>query len=427
MKYKRLILFIAVMSVLLFTLITTVNIPIIDDFWVLHNVTQIDQATTFNHKLVLLFEPHSMGFGKAFFNQTEHRYVVMKLLMLMQLKLFHCINLRFYTFLSAVTLIASLWFLIKFISKHKQYNKDVIFIISIIYLTPIYFMNLFWMLGFNNHLTIFLGFVSLYFLSNEHNKLFFIGCILLIINLFVSHGGVLFIFISGIYLFFIKKYKKLFVFIIIFILILSIDIYTLNKYSLHHSDNNDVGLKLIFAIFPMAVLLGSIAINIKIALLLGFIFMTIQVYLIKNKYYKKNPEVFCLQIFIFSTCLGLVVSRWQFGANYFLNTRYKYFSVLMIITILLAFYEYYEALFYRCKNILIVVSAIYFLGGNIFVYKLALKRQEKIIVGYNYYLKYKNCGLYVFEENMYDNSNMQNQQAVTIMNNLIINKYMCDF
>jgi hypothetical protein len=424
MKYKGLILFIAVMSVLLFTLITTVNIPIIDDFWVLHNVTQIDHATTFNHKLVLLFEPHSLGFGDAFFNQTEHRYVVMKLLMLLQLKIFHTINLQFFTFLSGISLIASLYFLLKFITNNTNYNTDIILLISIFYLTPMYFMNLFWMLGFNNHLTVLLGFASLYFFTFEKSIPFILGCILLIISLFVSHGGIIFIFTSGIYLLLKKQYPYFFVFFIIFAFFLLIDFYSLSKYAIINSENNKLGLRAIFSIFPLAVLLGSITINLKLAFVTGFIFMAFQLYLLKKKYYLKNPEVFCLQLYIYATCLGLALNRWQFGANYFLNTRYKYFSMLILLTFLLAFYEYYFSLFSKYKYLLSTILILYFLGGSILAYKSAFNKKEKILTGFNYYLNNKVGGLYVFDETMYDTSNKQNKQAAIIMDSLMYNNYI---
>lgn len=313
------------------------NLPHWDDYAVQNSIEKINNSDSFTEKLQLLFAQHN-----------EHRIFLTRLVSLLIFKIKGVLDFRWLMFIASFSLMGILFLLFKIT---KKYNLPLLAFtpLPFILLTISLYENTFWgMASMQNFWVIFLAFLCFYLLTESENKIrnkkYLIAILVCFFGVFTSSNGILIPIIGGLILAFQQKKQQFWFWAVSNIVILG-------SYFITYKKPIDIASKALN--IPIAnylkglfLTLGSgiemypnVFDKIDFSMALGlflFLFIILFSYQTLFKKYnleKRDTDVFLLACiaFIGITCLGITVGRIGFGLGTLLSSKYKIYSILLII------------------------------------------------------------------------------------------------
>lgn len=308
------------------------NFPFFDDYdAILGFLKEYILHPELNERLKLLFSQHN-----------EHRIVFDKLIILLQYYLLDQLNFKLFIFFGNLSLILTLFFLYKsFVFKHR-FHYIYLLPISIFFFNFRYYEISFWaMASIQNMWVISFVLLSLYFLFQKKSYSIYLSMFFAMTGTYTSANG-LAVFFAGAFVLilnkdFFKNIKTILWFV--FGIIMMICYFYDYEKPIGHPEIIEplISAPLGFIGYIFA-FLGSafteyevLAICIGVALSLFIIYITIK------KYYKENPIIYSLIIFLLITSVLTALTRFGFGINQALSSRYSICSVLLVVCCYLAF------------------------------------------------------------------------------------------
>ncbi len=399
----------------LFFYLTTVNIPFSDDFWFLGIINKYFNANSIFEKITVLRSQFNLGEDTVTHNieYLEHRHTLFKVLLVLQVKLTGCINLRYFMFLNCFVLTVTFYYF--YLSVKEFFLNNILLLVSCcsLFFSLVFYMNIFWFMSTPNNLLLLFGFGGLYYI--KENKVI-MAILFLSLSLFSSYGGILFFGVSCLYLLVTKNYTKM----IVLAIITACAIYI---YSFGLIKNHDANFVKVLIGAPWFLLLlffsciGSIGLAVIPSIVLGIVFLGYFIYLLKRKIYLTEPYLFTVLILLFTTCLGIVIHRYDHGFSYVMTTRFKIFSVLILIIFLIIFQKNNKALFDKYNKIILSICLIYFTIGTTIAYKKASNRKQELINCISCY-KRTGSGLFINKDTY---QNKINQVKINEVNTIMYN------
>lgn len=400
---------------ILFFYLTTVNIPFSDDFWFLDIIHKYFKANSLFDKITILRSQFNLGEDKVThaIEYLEHRHTIVKVLLILQIKLIGYINLRYFMLLNCFVLTITFYYF--YLSVKEFFFSNILLLVSCcaLFFSLVFYMNIFWFMSTPNNLLLLFGFGALYYLKK--NK-FYLAILFLSLALFSSYGGILFFGVSCLYLLVTKNYTKMLVLTIITVCAIYI-------YSFGLIRNHDTNFIKVLLGAPWYLLLlffsciGSIGLAVIPSIVLGIVFLGYFIYLLKRKIYLNEPYLFTVLILLFTTCLGIVIHRYDHGFSYVMTTRFKIFSVFILIIFLIIFQKNNKALFDKYNKIILSICLIYFTIGTTIAYKKALNRKQELITGIKCYNR-TGSGLFINKDTY---QNKINQVKINEVNTIMYN------
>ncbi|CAG5002852.1 hypothetical protein DYBT9275_02980 [Dyadobacter sp. CECT 9275] len=346
-----------------------INIPKWDDHALKTFIVEYSQATTWQEKFASVFKQHN-----------EHRIALTRAITWLDFRLFGSLNYRHLMLAGNFLLLAliPLWFLLL---KNNKKPYFALLPIPFIWLTLAFWENMYWgMSAIQNFGVVTLAVWTLYLCVNPKPWPFTLSLLLALITVATSGNGLLILPIGGVLLFLSQNRKR-------FALWILMSAGAVFSYFYWYSKNvsNPVSRASVFQLAKgYMAFLGSFAEsfpvldNFKVCVFSGiFLFLvavsigsTTLFRIIRNKYSAKSEkatDLFCLGtiLFILGTALIVVYSRAGFGLETLITSRYKIYSVLLLITGYL-----YVVIPIRGSFLSPYISAIILLGVvfNIFSY-----------------------------------------------------------
>jgi len=402
-QYNKLYLlyFICLLTVVVFVLTCTINAPYADDFWFLRYIIQYFDAKSTQEKITILHSQFDLGINPIThqIDYIPHRHTLLKILMIGYVKVFKSLNIRFFVLLNAFTCVISVIYFLKLINYKSLTNIYVKSTIILILFTLVYYINIFWFVALANNMLILFGLMSMYYISRTQKKYFIFSSLLLILGAMSSQGGILFFLICLLYLFLNKHYFRFSILLVIAIICISI--HQAGLHSAMVEKNNYVSL-LFYCVVLFIASMGSFGPNPIICILLGITFSLALVYLLfTTKSFERTDMRYYLLLLFVLILLGISFSRYHSGIGYIINSRFKFYSILLWLTTFSLYLDFHPAI-EKYSKYLLYISIIYFTFGNIISFKMALKRKHKIEAGILAYQKNK-TGLFIYE-NAYTNA-----------------------
>ena len=359
-----------------------VNIPHWDDFAVRNSVAQLLETGSFIEKLKILFAQHN-----------EHRIFITRISALFIYLIEGTINLKSLMFLGFCSLIGITVLFYKIL---KKYN------LSLVYLAPITFLvfnnslyeNTFWgMASIQNFGVIFLAFLCFYWLifsiETSSKKYFYWSIFICFLGIFTSSNGIVIPIVGCLILLFQQRIKGFLVWFstsLVFLFIFFFD-FKRNPDNIAKTTITDINIlaKGLFAtlgnsidisfISPEKHLDFSMALGVFLGLFIVlFSFQTIfkkynskDIYTSSDFINQKNIDLFLLACLVFLgiTCAGIVFARMSYGIGTLLTSKYKIYSLLILVI----FYLVAAKSFSKKNNFkFIIVSILASICFNIYSY-----------------------------------------------------------
>ena len=319
-----------------------INIPKWDDHALKAFIVDFQNANGYIPKIQTFFKQHN-----------EHRIAFDRFFTLIVFWIHGSIDYRWLMWIGNFTLLGVLFIFFKIFQKQN---------ISIAYFVPIPFIlfqlqlweNTFWgMAAIQNFGVIFFILTLIYLISSEKRIHFYIAIFVAFLATYTSGNGITVFPICIVLLILQKRFKDIFLFSSVSLILVFLYFYQY-KFPENNPSMDGIGIGKIvtgFFIFLGSVfdLIPNISQNIKITIILGFIlFITgsiISVYLILNsKLFNKqrnlnHTELFILGsiLFLIGTAIVVTATRLSYGIEGLLTSRYKIYSILLLITIYLIF------------------------------------------------------------------------------------------
>ena len=319
-----------------------INIPKWDDHALKAFIVDFQNANGYIPKIQTFFKQHN-----------EHRIAFDRFFTLIVFWIHGSIDYRWLMWIGNFTLLGVLFIFFKVFQKQK---------ISIAYFAPIPFIlfqlqlweNTFWgMAAMQNFGVVFFILTLIYLISSEKRIHFYIAAFVAFLATFTSGNGITVFPVCIVLLILQKRFKDVFLFSSVSLILVFLYFYQY-KFPENNPSMDGIGIGKIvtgFFIFLGSVfdLIPNISQNIKITIILGFIlFITgsiISVYLILNsKLFNKqrnlnHTELFILGIILFliGTAIVVTATRISYGIEGLLTSRYKIYSILLLISIYLTF------------------------------------------------------------------------------------------
>ena len=318
-----------------------INIPKWDDHALKAFIDEFENANGLIPKLQTFFKQHN-----------EHRIAFDRLFTLIVFWIHESIEYRWLMWIGNFTLLGILYIFFKIFQKQK---------ISIAYFIPIPFLlfqlqlweNTFWgMAAMQNFGVVFFIFMLIYLISSEKKSHFYLALFVAFLATYTSGNGITIFPVCIVLLVFQRRFKGVFIFSSISTILVFLYFYQY-KFPENNPSMDGIGIKKIALGFFMFI--GSVfdfipnaSLSHKITIGLGFIlFITgsiIAIYLIFNsKLLKKQRNLNHTELFILGTIMfligtGIVVTftRISYGEASLLTSRYKIYSILLLITIYIA-------------------------------------------------------------------------------------------
>ena len=346
------------------------RIPYGDDYDILHSIIKAYETNDVLVCLEELCKPH-----------MEHRILLIKLFGFLQMKLFGSISLILWSIYPIISFLGILYFLLRIMKEYKI-NNYVSLSMVIFFFSLSNYNNIFWAMASINNIPILMLFILLYALKSQSKYSLVMAFVSIIIASMSIYTWVILIF-SGIFFLTISKdYLKLFLFVIFSFLI-----YTTFHYN--YTPPSNVSYLERFTsletfvdyIFSVLLLLGSIAHNYYAALILGLLFTIL--FLFKYKWYLKHPMILTILCTLILICILAPIKRFE-GPQYFLGSRYKIYSILIFILLVISFFEDYKRFLTSqfIQGTILCCSILYFSITNFIVFQKMSVRKNKLELSY---------------------------------------------
>jgi hypothetical protein len=319
-----------------------INIPKWDDHALKSFIVEFENAKGLIPKLQTFFKQHN-----------EHRIAFDRFFTLIVFWLHGSIEYRWLMWIGNFTLLGVLFIFYKIFQKQK---------LSIAYFVPVPFIlfqlqlweNTFWgMAAMQNFGIIFFIFLLIYLISSEKKNHFYIALLVAFFATYTSGNGITIFPVCIFLLILQRRFKDVFLFSSVALILVFLYFYQY-KFPENNPSINGIGAKKIGVGFLM--FLGSVFDLIpnasqsqKITIISGFILLVtgsiIALYLVFNsKLFKKQRthnqiELFILGslMFLIGTAIVVTFTRISYGEIGLLTSRYKIYSILLLITVYVAF------------------------------------------------------------------------------------------
>ena len=173
---------------------------------------------------------------------------------------------------------------------------------------------------------------------------FLVSLICMVVAISASGNGLLVIFIGAFALILQERYKQLLSWSLMAMLSLKAYTYNFNVMSSQAAEHRSIFLTLrhLSPVYVLAVM-GSIA-GKRGCIALGAVFLAVNVYLSLVGYFRANPLLGYCTLFVFLTAIGIGGIRSELGLDQAISSRYRIYSVLLLIFCWFAFVERMKAL-----------------------------------------------------------------------------------
>ncbi|MBI4946419.1 MAG: hypothetical protein HY840_08465 [Bacteroidetes bacterium] len=370
---KRFILFSCFLWMLLFILYViknTVNIPISDDYGYFLQFL-IDYSSSHNHKMI-------------FRQEAESRMVLIHLLSILLVHL-NIFNFKIFAFISTACLIGITLLLYRSILlKQKEF---LFFIIAILLFQFQYYNSILLPSdALYSTCTIFYVFCSLYFLNKRSLWMFALSLFFILLSA-LNCGSGFSGFIAGTFLLLAeKRWKHLFVWIL-FAASISAAFFT--NYAFIHENIFSSETILVFlnrsfkcALLSFAFLGGPLQFphQIVLPIITGAIIWIFFIILTIKKYYKINPIIYFMLLFlIICSCLPSLL-RPDYEIKYAISIRYGVYAIIAMGCCIIAFIETSpEKNKASLMKYLLIATFLFHLSTNLFFYPEVVIRKQKLI------------------------------------------------
>lgn len=341
------------------------NIPKWDDHALKAFIVEFEDAKGLIPKLQSFFKQHN-----------EHRIALDRLFTLIVYKIHGSIEYRWLMWIGNLTLLGLLLIFYRIFQKQK---------ISIAYFVPIPFIlfqlqlweNTFWgMAAVQNFAIIFLIFGLIYLITSEKRANFRLALLFAFLATFTSGNGITVFPVCILLLIIQRKFKDASIFSAISICLILLYFYHY-KFPTNNPSLAGIGINSIVKGFFM--FLGSVfdlmpntSLNQNLTILGGAILLVIgliiAIYLIFNsKLFKKQRNLNHLKLFILGCLLFLIgtailvtFTRISYGEIGMLTSRYKIYSILLLIIIYVSFISKVQAVHNRWLPLSLIFVAICF-------------------------------------------------------------------
>lgn len=362
---KRYSLWISVLpAIAFFTLFFyyAVNIPHSDDWDVLYMFCIWDDLT-FIDKVKVIFTQHN-----------EHRIAITRLFALLQYHLSGQVDVRSWMLLGNLGYLLIFFVLYRFLRRERL--EELLPTLSLFLFTPFAFGNIFSGMQNGNTLFVALSICLLYVIVYQRSII--IPIVLLALIMFSNGGGFLPFAIGLCVLLFQKRYHHSIWFSLAGLLLISLYFWGY-KSVLYHPDPI-LTLKnhpeVIFSFFFC--FLGDVLVVPHISILAGWLLFTLLLYYLPKA--EKHIFLFSLFAFIIFTAVSVSLNRGGFGFEMALANRYRIYSQLFFMTMVILVYQvspdYFKLPFYRSAMLIFLLLFVY----KTFVKKSIYEQKKEAIV-----------------------------------------------
>ncbi len=301
------------------------NFPFWDDYVVtLQFFNDFYEAKTFAGKIDALLA-----------QWYEHRIVMGRLLALCQ---FYISGILKFKVLHVVANLALFFLFLGILKSTKKEIRNWIFLpVALLLFQLQYYVASFWFVSSSSMFFVLaFAFFALYFLEHEKYAL----CVIFsIISLFSNGNGFLVFIIEIVFLLSFRKWKLSVVFLAIFLVLILV---YFHDYTRHENDRMST---LYFLREPIRTIdyflsfLGGCFNVFGLAPLVGLAGIGAFIWLTFNKFYNQNQTLYCMMWFVVGSALLADIGRSFWGVEQALESRYKIFSIVFWICLLLSFFE----------------------------------------------------------------------------------------
>lgn len=358
-----------------------VDAPINDDYAILDFINNCISTDSFSEKLKLIFAQHN-----------EHRIVYDRIWTIISYKLNGNVSLTLLALLGNLSLIGVAYlFFRKFL---KTNNHILVFIpISIFIFNFSSWENMtFAMATLSNFSVVLFSLLSLNFITSENSinkKNLFIAFLFFLLAT-LTQGAGLFIFpISVLFLIYKKQYKYTLLYLL---LTLPVIFFYFHDYiSPAHIDLKTLIIKynynillFVFAFLGNAfnyflIYTNNVHQSSIFASIIGFLLFCIFIFISYKKYYKKNPFIYSVMLFMILLAFTTSISRASNGLDYAGSSRYRINGIIFLCAIYFWFIDTYKI---KTANILLVAaSVVYLFSINLKQYENLYVRQKQVNFG----------------------------------------------
>jgi hypothetical protein len=395
----------------------TVNVPINDDYSVLHNFNGIINTDSFLEKLRLIFAQHN-----------EHRIVYDRIWFIINYEINNQIDFNFLSLIGNLSLIGLFFLFVKRASLSNEYF--VVFPISVLLFNLTFYENMtFSMAALSNFTVVLFSLLSLSFLTAKErtNKRFILAIAFCFLAIYTQGGGLFVVPVSLLILFLQKDYERLKyygVFGVLFLLLYFIGYE--NPISSPSILESFINFKMRSFLFSLAFLGNAFsfsfyqAVNITenqsfqkivndtlmLNAVVGFAFISYYSYLLKNRYYNKNLFNFSVMTLVIVVSIVTGITRSQLGIETAFVPRYRILSVIFLITVFITIIEYAESkkiATLKTNSFILFFSILYFFNFSYSQEEYLYDRKKQILKGVLNYYSGNHKLLYGFEQDYYKN------------------------
>ncbi len=346
------------------------NFPYFDDFEVILDfLNRFAASGGLSERLRLLFEQHS-----------EHRVVFTRSIALLEYSVFGRINFQSFMLIGHTSLVA---ILILFAKAVWQKSK-----IPLLYFAPValllfnfrYFETSFWaMTALQNLWVLAFAFFAFYFLFQPARWAIWVAAVFGVVATFTSGNGML-TFIAGAGVLALNRQLLTRKGLIWSVTGITVIVSYLTGY-VKPAQHPEVLQPLINNPIPafgyaLAFLGGMFTENVVVAVIVGSVLVLITAGLTFQKYFRQNPTLYCLIVFLIMTAGLAGVSRSGFGIEQALASRYMIVSTLLVVSCFAAMISLRQSRLNTGWGIAILIVSLYF-HYNTYGQYLPAKKADK--------------------------------------------------
>jgi len=334
--------------------------PIIYYFYLLNvfavNVPHQDDYSTILRFMNNYFAPSADKLSLLFTQtSTEHRLAFNRLVSLATYYLFDEVNFKFIIFIGNLSLIVIFSYLFK-ISNLKSKNSLFIVCAYLLFQTE-HWESMTWaMAAISNYYVLLFSLLSIYYLHQKSVSGFYLSILFGIIATYTNGNGLFIFYINLVALIvegistahttdFVPIFPNNFVIYLLFTVVVTFLYFWTYTKTTHQDTIWLIFSNPLFFLKHFLLMLGSgFALdNISIGITVGILALSTTVWLGYKQYFLNNPNLFYFLLFIMSSILVASILRAGGGVlEQALSSRYKLYSVLIIVLLLLSMVEYLE-------------------------------------------------------------------------------------
>lgn len=316
-----------------------INIPKWDDHALKMFLLEYIDASTFSKKLTALLKQHN-----------EHRIALTRYIAWIDYSIIGKLNYRHLMLAGNILLLGILfiWGKVLIINKKPLY---VLLPLPFLWLTLAHWENMYWgMASIQNFGVVTLVVASIYFLSREQLTAFILSVLLFLAAVATSGNGLIMLPIGSALLFLLKDRKKLIIWHILCIPVAILYFTNFAKTPYNPESKASLpelvkGYMAFLGSFAEAFPVGN---HFNITIIMGTILFVVAISigitcflrLLRNHYKNKETkatDIFCLGLLVFILGTGAIVvfGRAGFGLEGLITSRYKIYSLLLVMTVYL--------------------------------------------------------------------------------------------